>query len=178
MSIPKEYADIVVAAAVLPHLGHALSLYGTLERAGDADNPVIIEWAAEIGGQVAAIYQHDAMPWCGLFMGICAKRAGYTIPTLCIRALDWREFGSAVTEPALGDVLVFVRVGGGHVGIYVGEDDDSFHVLGGNQGDAVKIARVPRSQMRVARRPLYSVTPAVVRHIDRRPMGAATTPMA
>ena len=40
---------------------------------------------------------------------------------------------------------------GGHVGFYVGEDAVAYHVLGGNQGDAVTIARIARSRC-VARR--------------------------
>ena len=35
----------------------------------------------------------------------------------------------------LGDILTFKRNGGGHVGLYVGEDKDCYHVLGGNQGN-------------------------------------------
>lgn len=164
--IPSQYADLETIADQ-PMLRQALLLYGTTEKAGDADNPVILAWAKEIGGQVAAIYNHDAMPWCGLFMGVVAKRAQVPFPALCIRALDWRDFGTIVTEPALGDVLVFVRTGGGHVGIYVGEDDKCFHVLGGNQGDMVQIARVARECFRAARRPLYVSTPASVRKISR-----------
>jgi hypothetical protein len=43
---------------------------------------------------------------------------------------------------ALGDVLAFVRNGGGHVGLYVDEDASAYHVLGGNQSDRVSITRV------------------------------------
>jgi len=39
----------------------------------------------------------------------------------------------------LGDVLIFTRGIGGHVGIYVREDDKCYHVLGGNQSDSVYI---------------------------------------
>jgi cell wall-associated NlpC family hydrolase len=44
----------------------------------------------------------------------------------------------------LGDVLLFSRGSGGHVGIYVGEDEKCYHVLGGNQGDAVSIVRIQK----------------------------------
>lgn len=177
MNIANKYGDILAAAPSMPLIREALKLYGVKETAGAGDNPVILEWATELGGSAKAIYMHDEVPWCGLFMGVCALRAGYIVPMMAIRALAWRDFGTAVTEPCLGDVLVFVRPGGGHVGIYVGEDDDAFHVLGGNQGDQVKIARIERASMRAARRPLYPITPAGVRPIIRAPEGDSTTPM-
>lgn len=164
--LPKQYADLE-AITDQPMLREALKLLGVTEKAGEVDNPEIVAWAKEIGGQVAAIYNHDSMPWCGLFMGVVAKRAQVPFPALCIRALEWRDFGTIVTEPALGDVLVYVRPGGGHVGIYVGEDDGAFHTLGGNQGDQVKIERVSREMLRAARRALYISTPASVRKILR-----------
>jgi len=52
---------------------------------------------------------------------------------------------------APGAVLVFERPGGGHVGFYVGEDATAYHVLGGNQGDAVTIARIAKDRC-IARR--------------------------
>lgn len=44
----------------------------------------------------------------------------------------------------LGDILVFKRDGGGHVGFYVAEDKDYYHVLGGNQSDSVNITRIAK----------------------------------
>jgi hypothetical protein len=51
-------------------------------------------------------------------------------------------------------VLVFQRPGGGHVGFYVGEDATAYHVLGGNQGDAVTIARIAKARCVARRWPL------------------------
>ena len=48
-------------------------------------------------------------------------------------------------------MLVFTRPGGGHVGFYVGEDAAAYHILGGNQGDAVTIVRIVKSRY-IARR--------------------------
>jgi fatty acid/phospholipid biosynthesis enzyme len=57
-------------------------------------------------------------------------------------------------------VLVFSRkvAGGyaGHVGIYVAEDASAFHVLGGNQGDAVSVARVAKDRCVAVRRPAFA----------------------
>ncbi|MEG8056929.1 hypothetical protein QP150_09490 [Sphingomonas sp. 22L2VL55-3] len=41
--------------------------------------------------------------------------------------------------------------GGGHVGFYVGEDATAYHVLGGNQGDTVSVARIAKDRC-IARR--------------------------
>ena len=50
-------------------------------------------------------------------------------------------------------VLVFERGSGGHVGFAIGQDDTHFFVLGGNQSDAVTIARIAKSRLLGARWP-------------------------
>jgi uncharacterized protein (TIGR02594 family) len=150
----------------------ALKLYGTLESPGSANNPTIIAWAKEVGGEVADAYKADSIPWCGLFMAVVAKRAGKETPKHPLWALSWSAFGAKSPAAALGDVLVFVRNGGGHVGLYVGEDAAAFHVLGGNQSDRVCITRVSRSRLYAARRPLYRVQPGNVRPVHLEATGA------
>jgi uncharacterized protein (TIGR02594 family) len=130
----------------------ALKLYGTMEKPGTADNPIIIGWAKEVGGEVADVYRADSIPWCGLFMAVVAKRAGKEPPKHPLWALSWSAFGAKADTPALGDVLVFTRGTGGHVGLYVGEDATAFHVLGGNQSDRVCIARIAKARLYAAHR--------------------------
>ena len=142
-------------------IAEALKEYGTLEAPGDADNPKIIGWqdeldAAGLGRVYAGVYRHDAIPWCGLFMAVIAYRANFerrperNPPRLYLSALEWRSFGAPVPKgaAALGDVLVFKRKGGGHVGLYVGHDASAFHILGGNQSDRVSITRLSRGPAR------------------------------
>ncbi len=150
----------------------ALKLFGTMEAPGSANNPIIVAWAEEVGGEVADVYKADSIPWCGLFMAVVAKRAGKELPKHPLWALSWSAFGAKTPAPALGDVLVFTRSGGGHVGLYVGEDASAFHVLGGNQSDRVCIARIARARLYAARRPLYRVQPANVRPIHLEATGA------
>jgi len=149
-------------------LVEALKLYGTLEAPGAKNNPTIVAWAKEVGGEVADVYKADSIPWCGLFMAVVAKRAGKEPPPHPLWALSWSAFGAKADAPALGDVLVFTRSGGGHVTLYVGEDRDAFHCLGGNQSDRVCIERIAKGRLYAARRPLYRVRPANVRpiHLD------------
>jgi uncharacterized protein (TIGR02594 family) len=153
-------------------LVEALKLFGTMEKRGSANNPTIVAWAKEVGGEVADAYKADSIPWCGLFMALVARRAGKEVPKHPLWALSWSAFGAKSPAAALGDVLVFVRNGGGHVGLYVGEDKAAFHVLGGNQSDRVFITRIAKARLYAVRRPLYRVQPANVRPIYVDSVGA------
>lgn len=144
-------------------LVEALKLFGTLEGPGNANNPTIIAWAKEVGGEVADVYRADSVPWCGLFMAVVAKRAGKDLPQHPLWALSWAAWGAKVDKPMLGDVLTFTRNGGGHVTLYIGEDADNYHCLGGNQSDQVCITRIAKGRLYAARRPLYRVQPENVR---------------
>jgi cell wall-associated NlpC family hydrolase len=57
----------------------------------------------------------------------------------------------------LGDLLVFSRKGGGHVGIYVGETGAFYHVFGANQGDQVNIRMIPKARCIAVRRPAWKI---------------------
>ena len=147
----------------------ALKLYGTTEKSGPANNPVILAWAGECGIRG---YGADSIPWCGLFVAVVARRAGKPLPKNPLWARDWATWGEPSLKPALGDVLVFSRDSGGHVGLYVGEDGLAYHVLGGNQGDCVSIKRIAKNRLIAARR-LYSVgAPENVRAIRLAASGA------
>ena len=103
-------------------LVQALKEYGTLETPGTEDNPKIIGWAQEIGRPVSLNYQHDSTPWCGLFMAVCAKRAGLELPPAPLWALSWSRWGNQVVGPAmLGDIMVFKRAGGGGVRVEIAQ---------------------------------------------------------
>jgi len=150
-NIPKEYAWL--ANETGPRmLMQAIGMLGTVEFAGSKDNPVILAWAEEVG--LEKIYKHDSVPWCGLGMAICAKRAGwqYNPGGNALWALNWLQWGhDAYHEPinpgpCLGDVGCWKRDAGGHTGIIIAEDSVCFHVLGFNQTDQVNILRKPKSR--------------------------------
>jgi uncharacterized protein (TIGR02594 family) len=174
-ALPPEYRWIEKIDGPPRLIVEALALYGTKEMQGDGDNPVIIQWAREIGGAVAQNYKHDSTAWCGLFMALVATRAKKQIPDSPLWALSWAKFGNEAPSPRFGDVLTFKREGGGHVGLYVAEDEGipkkrgpAFHVLGGNQGDQVCITRIEKTRLYAARRSIwqieqpYSVIPHIV----------------
>lgn len=150
----------------------ALSLLGTKEKLGNANNPRILGWATEAG---IAGYTADSIPWCGLFLGVCAHRAGKALPEKPLWARSWALFGTKSAKASLGDVLVFSRNGGGHVGIYVGEDDGCFHILGGNQGDSVSIVRIAKNRLIAARNHYAVAAPGNVRAIKLAANGRIST---
>lgn len=142
----------------------ALRYYGTTEDLSSNNNATILQWANTIGGNVADVYKADSVPWCGLYMAIVAKNAGKHVVDEPLWALNWGNFGTLATTPMLGDVLVFTRLTpegnhAGHVGIYVGENENNYFVLGGNQSDKVCITSMPKSRLYVCRRPNYHIQP-------------------
>lgn len=151
----------------------AMKLFGTKETTGEGDNPIILEWAKELGLKQ---YTHDSIAWCGLFAAIVVKRAGKDVVKEPLWARAWAGFGTQQTIAMLGDVLVFTRETGGHVGFYVGEDKDCYHVLGGNQGDEVKIARILKNRCIAIRRCPWKISqPSNVRKIEITASGAIST---
>lgn len=142
-------------------ISEAIKLYGTLEVPGGESNSVILKWAQEIG--VDIVYTSDAIPWCGLFIGVVAFRSGKEVVKSPLWAANWLNFGVPVERAMLGDVLVFKRSGGNHVGLYIGEDLNYYHVLGGNQNDRVNIMRIAKTRCIGKRRPKYRNQPPSVR---------------
>lgn len=149
-----------------------LKLYGTVEVQGPGDNPEIMRWAHVIG---QPDYVHDAIPWCGLTMGYAGFMAGKQIPKTPLWALSWADFGVKVTRPMLGDVLTFKRDGGGHVTMYVGEDEGAYHCLGGNQHDMVNITRIGKDRLHSATRAIMTVAPTNIRVVHLAASGRLST---
>jgi uncharacterized protein (TIGR02594 family) len=145
-------------------LVEAVKLLGTKEVVGKVHNPVILGWAKEVG--LSKVYTADEIPWCGLAIAYACHQAGVEVVDKPLWALSWANYGTKVSEPMLGDILTFKRDGGGHVGIYVGEDKDCYHVLGGNQGNAMSVTRIVKSRLYQARRTKWKVAqPANVRKV-------------
>jgi uncharacterized protein (TIGR02594 family) len=162
MTLPAQYAWLANETGP-KMIVEGLKLFGTVETPGAKDNPIIMSWARELG--LTDIYSHDAIPWCGLYMAIVAKRSAKPVVEKPLWALSWAKFGVEAKQPMLSDVLTFARDGGGHVAIYVGEDSKAYHCLGGNQSDKVCITRILKARLYRARRPNYNVRPPNVRRV-------------
>jgi uncharacterized protein (TIGR02594 family) len=133
----------------------ARKLLGIKEVPGAGDNIEILKWAEALGLQKD--YRKDDIPWCGLFVAYVVKQAGLQVVEKPLWARNWANFGTKQTVAMFGDILVFVRDGGGHVGIYVGEDKTAYHVLGGNQSDMVCITRIRKERCVAIRRTPWKV---------------------
>ncbi len=138
----------------MPWFQEARRLIGVKEAVGPANNPKILEWADKAG----IPYKSDDIPWCGLFVAHCFSTtlAHEPLPSNPLGARAWLKLG-AQCDAILGSVLVFWRIKPtgwkGHVGFYAGEDNQAFHVLGGNQSDSVSIARIRFDRLLGARWP-------------------------
>lgn len=166
MTLPTKYQWLSAEGAP-KILVEALRHFGTLETAGPNNNPNIMRWASEVG--VKGWYTQDSIPWCGLFIGICAKRAGYPFSAAkLLAAREWVNWGNVIKKDGamLGDVLIFTRNGGGHVGLYIGENATHFCVYGGNQSDAVGFTWIVKTRLYAVRRSPFKIgQPSNVRKI-------------
>jgi uncharacterized protein (TIGR02594 family) len=118
----------------------ARNYIGTKEIVGPKHSSVILGWLRKLN----AWWSDDEQPWCGTFCAAVMQEAGLPYPKEWYRAKSWATYGALLRPHLLapGAILVFQRAGGGHVGFYIGEDDLCYHVLGGNQGNAVSISRI------------------------------------
>lgn len=142
------------------HMQIALDFYGIQEISGIRSNPLILGWAKELG--LEKIYTNDDIAWCGLAFAICMKRAKRPLPQFkdpydYLRALKYRDIYLPVEKgkECIGDILIFQRPSGGHIGFNAGNSKNTFHVLGGNQSNAFNIAEIEKSRLVAARRPNY-----------------------
>lgn len=146
-----------------------LAEFGVVEVIGRGSNKTIISWRDELNLAGVSIkgFSDDDIAWCGLLVAIVAfRRMGKAAEVVeePLWARNWASYGVKSPKAGLGDVLVFSRPGGGgHVGFYIAEDDEAYHVLGGNQSNKVCITRVLKSRCLAVRRPPYIVMPASVK---------------
>ena len=136
----------------LPWITEAKTALGRNEA---RDRNWLMDWLKRDGRSLG---DPSKNPWCGDFVETSIRMALPDEPLLSALgtnpywARNWLLFGQAV-QPITGAVLIFERGSGGHVGFVVGQDDTHFYVLGGNQSDAVTIARIAKSRVLGARWP-------------------------
>lgn len=125
----------------------ALQHYGIKEVLGDKSNPAIMQMFRELG---ETWVKDDSTAWCSAAMNYFCKRTGYERSGK-LNARSWLTVGEEVTEPELGDVVVFWRNDPkgweGHVGLYISEDNGLIYTLGGNQGNGVFISLYPKNRV-------------------------------
>ncbi len=122
---------------VFPWIKIASEYLGIAEIPGASTSGVISGWLRKL----KAWWNDDETPWCGTFVGYCLSESGIVVPKCWMRALAWAEWGRPLLVPRVGAVVVFSRIGGGHVGFVVGIDPSgNLMVLGGNQANKVSIS--------------------------------------
>jgi uncharacterized protein (TIGR02594 family) len=142
----------VAPPGTLPWITEAKSALGRNEA---RDRSWLMDWLKRDG---RSLRDPGKNPWCGDFVETCIRMGLPDEPllgALCTNpywARNWLLFGQE-TKPVTGATLIFERGSGGHVGFAVGQDDAHFYVLGGNQSDAVTIARITKSRLLGARWP-------------------------
>jgi uncharacterized protein (TIGR02594 family) len=127
---------------------------GMREVKGPQHNPDIVQMFADVGH---AWVKDDETAWCAAFVGAMLERAGLpSMRKLTARSyMDWGK-PAALDDAQPGDVIIFSRGDPkgwqGHVGFFVRHAGTHIEVLGGNQSNAVSIARYPVSRLLGVRR--------------------------
>jgi uncharacterized protein (TIGR02594 family) len=145
------------------HMQIAFSLIGTNEIKGAKHNATILQWAKDLG--LGKIYTNDEIAWCGLFFAHVMKEAGRRVDLNTKDAYDYLRAAKYVgmngaeiidaKDAAFGDVLIFQRPGGGHIGFYVSESENFYNVLGGNQSNSVNLTNIHKNRLTNCLRPNY-----------------------
>ena len=136
-----------------PWMALAIRKKGLHEKRDNADLRAFLKSDGKTLGDPASL------PWCGDFVETCiaVSLPDAVLPTNPYLARNWLKFGATVTT-CFGSVLVFWRGSrngtSGHVGFYYSEDDDHYHVLGGNQTDMICVTKLTKDRLLGARLPL------------------------
>jgi uncharacterized protein (TIGR02594 family) len=119
------------------------------ELPGPRDNPRIVMYHATTRGGAAG----DETAWCSSFVNFCVHQVGFQgTDSKAARSWHDQDWHQEVDVPEQGDIVVFDRRPldpnerpGGHVGFFISQDEDTIQVLGGNQGDRIRIASYPKN---------------------------------
>lgn len=133
-------------------LVRARTYLGTAEIKGPQHNPKILHLLDEADGKddgkTLQGIRDDETPWCASFVSGVLEESGITSARTAW-ARGYLKWGGELAGPAVGAIAVLERgPTSGHVAFIVGRDKhDNVLLLGGNQGDMVKIS--PFSMQRV-----------------------------
>lgn len=120
---------------------------GLKEITGKKHNPKVVAYFRDAG---FAGIKDDETAWCAACVNAHLERAGYQ-GSKSLAARSFERWGKPLAKPRVGCIVPMWRGSKtgwqGHVGLYVGETKTHVLVLGGNQGDAVSIAKYPKSRV-------------------------------
>ncbi len=127
----------------------AFASLGEQEVTGPASNPTVLGW---IRRWLPRATDDSTTAWCAVWVSQVMASCGLEVPATPFRAHSWLAWGTSTEDPTLGDVAVMIRDGGFHVGIVLRATSESIWLVGGNQGNAVSVARFDRKRVVQVRR--------------------------
>lgn len=139
-----------------PLISKMRQYYGLREIPGKRHNKQVVRFFRETGHRDV---KDDESGWCSAIICYCAKELGVNYPSSAT-AKSWLSYGTKVSHPQVGDLVIFWRESPnswkGHVGIYLGKDPITGEIisLGGNQNDEVNVSKYPAEQVLGFRRVL------------------------
>jgi uncharacterized protein (TIGR02594 family) len=152
-----------------PWLTTMTTLDGTQWAPSDGKpNPKIQTWLTDVSNAYPnmksycnSVMTEDYFSWCGATLGYCMAKAniapvfGSNENTRFLYAAAWLGWGTPVTSPVQGDVVVFDFGGGDHHVTLFEKDngDGTFSCHGGNQSHAVNVTKFPKRRVMGIRRP-------------------------
>jgi uncharacterized protein (TIGR02594 family) len=183
-----------MADAIPDWLAEMRRITGLSEKPGSADEPKILAMADYIAktfpdmANYCAQYRADATPWCGLCAAYCMACAdppirppfGKIDTDRFLWAQAWGDdpkFGTVISSPRVGCVVVLKRSGGGHVAFYESTSGSNYMLRGGNQSDAINVKPFPKSSVIALVWPREGVptTPDVPQPVERRELSSGDT---
>ena len=130
----------------------ALSQIGIKEIVGHLHNKDVLKYFLETGHDWV---RDDETAWCSAFVNWVTQKSGLSSSGK-LNARSWLNVGEKVSDPKLGDVVVFWRSSSsswkGHVAFYIRDTKNWIYVLGGNQNNQVKISAYPKNRLLQYRR--------------------------
>lgn len=138
----------------MKHYEIAKGEIGVKEIVGSQHNPRVIEYFKKVGHSWV---QDDETAWCAAFVGWCLEMAGLG-STRKLNARSYLTYGTKVTTPQKGDIVIFWRgsktAATGHVAFFDSfSADGDIMVLGGNQSNKVGITEYSKEMLLEFRRP-------------------------
>jgi len=123
-----------------PWMKIAAAEVGQREFPRSPANPRIITYH----GATSLRATSDEVPWCSAFVNWCLRQAGIA-GTNSAAATSWLHWGQ-ITCPRPGAITVIRKTTGqNHVSFYISETRDYYQLLGGNQGDQVRVSNYYKS---------------------------------
>jgi uncharacterized protein (TIGR02594 family) len=124
-----------------------LSYYGLSEIEGGQHNPLIVAFFHDIGFDWV---KDDETAWCSACINYFAQKYEYE-RSGSLMARSWLNVGEIITEPQLGDVVVFWRGSQysalGHCGLYINKNETYIWTFGGNQANSLNIAPYSKGRL-------------------------------